>query len=931
MAAELIRVLCVDDEAHDRELIRHALEVEGGGFEVTEASDRETLEGQLRQSEFDIVLTDFNILGFEGLDVITMVAERFPTVPVIVVTGTGSEEVAVASLRRGAADYVIKTTRHIAKLPETIRRVLEQSRTEIALRKSETRFRHLVENNIDAVLVVDRAGVIRFVNPAGCRLFGRDREALIGAEFGFPVVDAESSEVVVSGRREAESSVVELRAAEIEWEGEPASLASLRDVTDRRRALERIDHLNQVLAAIRNVDQLIVREKNPLRLIEEVCRLLSEARDYHGVWIALEGGADEAPVFAETGFGKAVESLAGQIRSGTWPPCRATACVATGAAVMGGGGGEGCASCPAHLADRRDVAIVAALRHAGIVYGMMEVSVPAYLACGDHEQELVAEVADDLAYALHGIGLEQQRLVAQDQLRRSEAALREAQAIAGIGRWELDLVTRNLQWSDSIFDIFEVDRERLGTSYDGFLSMVHPDDRGAVDSTFSQAITDREPYAIGHRVVTAEGSVKWVHEIGRIEYADDGTPLRAVGTVQDITAMKTAEEEIRSLQAHVVQVQKIEAIGQLAGGVAHDFNNMLGVIIGYGDDLIARLEADDPRRDLAVKMVEAGRRSAALTRQLLAFGRKQTLRPKVLDLNSVISEIQPMLQRILAESIELDTVFADDLHRIEVDPVELEQVLMNLVINARHAMLGGGTLTITTANFEMDRPDRARHPELEPGDYVSLTIGDTGCGMDAAVKERIFEPFFTTKEKRGGTGLGLASVYGIVHQSGGDISVVSEPGVGTTFTILLPSTELEAPEEAPEQLVVNDAGGGELLLIVEDDPALQEMFSTMLDHLDYRVVMAPHGDAALRLVGDEGLRPDLVITDVVMPRMNGPELAERLRSLIPTVKVLFMSGYPDQAMVEHGLVGSEVPFIQKPFRAVELAAMVASILHAKTS
>ncbi len=392
-----------------------------------------------------------------------------------------------------------------------------------------------------------------------------------------------------------------------------------------------------------------------------------------------------------------------------------------------------------------------------------------------------------------------------------------------------------------------------------------------------------------------------------------------------------AAEEKASLEDQLRQSQKLEAIGRLAGGVAHDFNNLTAIVLGYTEMLLGQLGPGDPLRKGAEQIMEAGRRSAALTRQLLAFSRRQTLRPEVLDINALLRNFEQMLGRLIGEDVTMDFRLASDLGRVKADPGQIEQVVTNLVVNARDAMPRGGRLRVETANDEFEEMNVSDHESVVSGRYVMLSVTDTGCGMDKPTMARLFEPFFTTKEKGKGTGLGLATAYGIVKQSGGHIWASSDPGKGTTFKIYLPRTDAE-----PEAKVVDadweaPRGRGERILLVEDEASLRELCETVLSRLGYRVVAAGNGPEALLLVQEKGLEFDLVVTDVVMPGMSGAEMADRLRRDRPGLRVLYMSGFPDEAIAPYGVLDSGTPFIQKPFTERAIAAKVRDVLGGKAA
>ena len=392
------------------------------------------------------------------------------------------------------------------------------------------------------------------------------------------------------------------------------------------------------------------------------------------------------------------------------------------------------------------------------------------------------------------------------------------------------------------------------------------------------------------------------------------------------------EGEKKKLEEQLRQSQKMEAIGRLAGGVAHDFNNMLTGIIGYADLLLLSLTRDHPLIGKVEEIKKAGKRAASLTQQLLAFSRKQMLQPKVLDLNLVVNDLKKMLQRLIGEDIELETHLEPSLFRVKVDPNQMGQVLMNLVVNARDAMVRGGKIAIETANVVLDQAyGRKKGVSLQPGPYVLLEVRDSGAGMDPETRSHIFEPFFTTKELGKGTGLGLSTVYGIIKQSGGYIWVDSQPECGTTFQIFLPQAEGEsALKESPSHspLLFH---GSETILIVEDNELVRNLTSEALKQYGYRVIEAPGGEPALQIIREYKEKIDLLLTDVVMPGLNGRELADQVLSLRPGIKVLYMSGYSDNAIVQHGVLTPGLAFIEKPFSPETLAEKVRQVIHSSPS
>ena len=399
------------------------------------------------------------------------------------------------------------------------------------------------------------------------------------------------------------------------------------------------------------------------------------------------------------------------------------------------------------------------------------------------------------------------------------------------------------------------------------------------------------------------------------------------GIVHDITERRNAEREKRTLETQLFQSQKMEAIGTLAGGIAHDFNNLLTTIIGNAKLALNDISKDDSLREEIEEILKAGERSASLTRQLLAFSRKQVIKPEVLDLNEVINETEKMLKRMIGEDIEFQTVLKPELWKVHMDSGQVDQMFINMVVNSRDAMPQGGKLTIEMANVDLDKNYLSEHGiEGAAGHYVMLAVSDTGSGMDKETREHIFEPFFTTKEIGKGTGLGLSTVYGIVKQNKGFIWVYSEPGQGTTFKIYLPKVKEGTEPEEKERTPVGDLNGSETVLIVEDDDRVRNLARKILERYGYSVLEAENGEDALRASEEHDGSIDLMITDVVMPKMSGKETVEHLQPLYPQMKVIYMSGYTDNAIVHHGVLAPGLNFLEKPFAPEGLARKVREVL-----
>jgi two-component system, cell cycle sensor histidine kinase and response regulator CckA len=517
----------------------------------------------------------------------------------------------------------------------------------------------------------------------------------------------------------------------------------------------------------------------------------------------------------------------------------------------------------------------------------------------------IVGVAEDITERKH----------AEEEVRRSEQRYRLLFDSNPQPMWVFDLETLRF------LEINEAAVHHYGYSREEFLSMTikdirPPEDIPALVQTLAAPVAGLEKAgAWKHR--KKDGSIIAV-EIASHQLTFAGRSAELV-LVNDITERKQLEEQLR-------QSQKMEAVGQLAGGIAHDFNNLLTVINGYSDLTLKRLPAEDPLRLNLEEIRKAGERAASLTRQLLAFSRKQVLQPKVLDLNVVVRETEKLLRRLIGEDIELRAALEPRLGSVKADPGQIEQVLMNLAVNARDAMPRGGKLTIGTENAYLDEGYVAHHIAVAPGRYVMLSVSDTGTGMDEQTQARIFEPFFTTKEAGKGTGLGLSTVYGIVKQSGGHLWVYSEVGRGTTFKVYLPRVDEGAREYGQAPGPVEGLQGTETILLAEDDELVRNMTRIILSDYGYRVLAASNGEAAISICERAEGPIHLLLTDVVMPGMSGRELADRIALLRPGVKVLFMSGYTEDAIVHHGVLDEGVNFLQKPFTPDDLARRVKEVL-----
>jgi len=506
--------------------------------------------------------------------------------------------------------------------------------------------------------------------------------------------------------------------------------------------------------------------------------------------------------------------------------------------------------------------------------------------------------------------------------------LRIAGLTARLGGWRIDVARQHLVWSDEVCEIHGLPADRQPT-VDEALAYYSPEWREIISGAVARCSREGTPFDLEAVIVTAKGTPLWVRAIGNPHCNDRGVVTHVHGSIQDITPQKLAEARHAKLEAQFLQAQKMETIGNFAGGVAHDFNNLMTVVLSYAELLAEELEPGDPMRVDLGEIRSAGLRATGLTRQLLAFSRRQVLQPKVVELGEIVAGMENMLRRLIGEDVELATSCAAQLGKVLVDPGQIEQVIMNLAVNARDAMPQGGMLTIETKAVALDEPFAAEHAGIHPGTHVMLAVSDTGTGIDKATQARMFEPFFTTKERGKGTGLGLATVFGIVQQSGGTIWVYSEPGKGTTFKLYFPVAEhAEPPRASVAPAARATLHGTETILLVEDEEAVRTLIRTILTKYGYNVLAAQNVGDAFLLCDQHPAKIDLLLTDVVMPRMSGRQLAERLSPIRPDMKVLYMSGYTDDAVVRHGVLEATLAFIQKPITPEPLARKIRAVLDA---
>jgi PAS domain S-box-containing protein len=696
------------------------------------------------------------------------------------------------------------------------------------------------------------------------------------------------------------------------------------DVTERTESEHHIRQLNRTYAVLSAINQLIVRERDPMRLLEGACRIAVDEGGFLLAWIGLaDGPARQLKIVAHAGAGADTLQI---VKLFVEADERSEACANTEEALLTGQPSicndveNDPRSAPwRELALERGYRSMASLplSRGDEIIGTFNLYAPDADPFDDAEVGLLAQLAADISFGLETQRHEQRRAEAERALRVSEERFRELAETIQEVFWITDARKTQLLYVSPAYEtVWGRTCKSVYAAPQSWIDAIHAEDRERIVGA-STTVQPSGQYDEEYRIVRPDGEIRWIRERAFPVRNAHGDVERLVGVARDVTDRKAAEEQMR-------EAQKMESVGRLAAGLAHDFNNVLTVINGIAELALGELPDHSPLREHLTGIQDAGNRAAQLTRQLLAFSRKQVLHPTVVNLNALVRETESLLKRVLGGDIRVEVTLASDTPLVQIDPGQFHQVLLNLAVNSRDAMPGGGTLTIETRSLVIAAGQERQHPRLAPGEYAALAISDTGNGMDVEVQRRLFEPFFTTKEPGRGTGLGLATVHGIVKQSGGEIEVQSEVGRGSTFTIFVPTTDDGEPAAVEPPPAASR--GAERILVVDDDTGVRLLTKRLLERAGYSVLTAEDGYDALNVLTAHGSTIDLVLTDVVMPGMSGRELAERLWHDRPAMRVLFMSGYTEEAIERHGVLERGTHLISKPYSAVELTAKVRDIL-----
>jgi PAS domain S-box-containing protein len=902
-----VKVLYVEDDRRDADLARREL----AGCTPWIALDVAATLGEARarladEGAYDLVLADLRLPDGLGLDLLAEIRERGLPLAVVILTGQGDEATAVGALKAGADDYVPKREGYLARLPAALEAALARRRAEAARRAGLIRVlcvehsaadidltaRHLAATaphiRIETAHSAEEA-LARLPRAAGeaCpwdvllldyRLPGLSALELLKALRDERAVDLPV--VLVTGQGDEEVAVQALRLGAADYVVKhPNYLYPLPAV------LENAHHRNR-----------LAREQAALRASESRLRLALEAAEMGTVEFDLVTGRGvwSDDVFELLGYPPdAIEAGIGALRSRSHPD------------DVG------------HVTQARE----AARRERSVFASEFRI-----LRADDGRERWLSErgrfTYDDAGEAvrLSGVLFDiTERKNVEAVLAEAQQRLRRAVSAGNVGPWDWDLRTGKVFYSPEWKSQIGYADDEVSSDFEEWRGRVHPEDLDRALKRVEAYLGGSESvYEVEFRLRHKNGSYRHILARGSMVLGGDGSPIRPLGSHVDIT-------ERTELQAQFLQAQKMESVGRLAGGVAHDFDNLLTVINGTADLAAMKLKERDPLAADLRQIRRAGDRAAALTRQLLAFSRRQIMAPHVLNLNTVLAEMQGMLRRLIGEHIKLVIAPAMKLGSVMADPGQIEQVVLNLAVNAQDAMPDGGTLTFETADVDLDETHAASHTGGRPGPHVMLAVSDTGVGMDEATRARVFEPFFTTKAPGKGTGLGLSTVYGIVKQSGGSIWVYSEPGRGTRFKIYLPRVAMDPARERPVR-ATTAIRGTETILLVEDEESLRDLARRLLESAGYTVLPARNGEEALLLLERREQPVHLVFTDVVMPGMSGRDLAGRLREIRPGIKILFTSGYTDDYIVRRGVLDDATHFLGELYTFGDLTRKVREVL-----
>jgi two-component system, cell cycle sensor histidine kinase and response regulator CckA len=886
-----IRVLLVEDNPNDAELVLRELrraEFEPNWKRVeTEQDLLDNLDPDL-----DIILSDYQMPQFNGLRALELVQQREREIPFIIISGTIGEDIAVTMMKGGATDYLLKD--QLARLGQAVTNALADSRLrrerlamDEALKQAEARYRGIFENALEGIYQSTPQGKFLTANPAMARILGYPSpdDLIQGITNIFDELYLNSEERKEFQRQLHEHGSVSGYEVQLKrkdgrliWINENVRLVHdkdgsfhyegmMEDITERKWAEEEVRQSHEKFAALVNTIDGIVWE--------------ADAQTFQFSFVSRQAerilGYPIAEWLKEPDFWRKHIYAEDEMRA--------------------------VSTCLEATEKRRDhefqYRMVAADGRIVWLHDFITVAVE------DNQPVKLRGIMVDITKHKQG----------EDELRASEERYRSLVEASSQVVWTTD-AEGNVTSVSNLEGLVGQGSDLNGWNW---MDTLHPEDLEPIVNNWKERLRSTQPVEIEYRQKHPDGTYHFWNSRGIPIFGEDGRVSGWIGMANDITERKQLEQQF-------FQAQKMEAVGRLAGGVAHDFNNLLTVIIGFSQLIMNSLSPDNPILSHLKQIEKAGHSAASLTSQLLAFSRKQILQTKVFSLNQVVIDLQKMLRRLIGEDVDLITDLAEDLGQVKADPGQIEQIIINLAVNARDAMPQGGKLIIETENVEFDETYARNHAATQPGQYVMLAVSDTGCGMDKTTQERVFEPFFTTKEQGKGTGLGLSTVYGIVKQSGGNIWLYSEKGKGTTVKVYLPLVADEADNRYKYPQFIEILQGTETILLVEDEDMIRRLAYEVLEMNGYRVLEASNANEALQLCQQYDNPIHLLVTDVVLPGLSGHGLANEIALIGREMKVLYMSGYTEDTILHHGVLESGIPFLQKPFTPAALLRKVSEVL-----
>ena len=938
-----LNILLLEDRSADAEMIQHELRKAGIRFTLKRVLTEAEFRAELSNPEIDLILADYARPSFDGLSALALAKKERPEVPFIFVSGTMREDLAIESLHEGATDYVLKD--RLQRLGSVVQRALREAKERAERQSSEERVRlqaTALASVSSSIMITDCRGTILAVNPAFTTVTGYAAQEVIGQN---PRIlrsgeqDAAFYErmwqTIVSGRmwrgeitnrrKDGGLTVEEMTITPLrDAQGAITHyVATRQDITERTQAEARIHHLNQLLRAIRDVNQLIVRERNPEQLFAEACTILEQTRGYSLVWIGrIEPGSRRVVPAASAGKGADClnEAIITWDETATGRGPMGTALRTLQLAVC-----QNTATDPdfapwRELALAQGYASVAAVPmiQGARLFGAVAVYADRPAAFDSEELGLLGELAGDLAFALQSIDDERERTRAEMALRESEARFRQVIEASPVPL-SFDNAAREIEYVNPKFvQTFGYSLEDIPTVADWFArAYPNAEYRQSVMEKWEAALQaarreDRETGPLEVEVTCRNGSVRTVEFLGTFVGA------RLLVAANDLTEKKRFE-------AQLLRSQRLESIGALAGGIAHDLNNILSPVLMVAD-LLRHDLADEYSRQMIDLVKTSALRGADLVKQILSFARGVSGERVVLNPGYLVKDMANLARDTFPRSIHIETCAPRDVHFVLADPTQLHQVLLNLCVNARDAMTAGGTLLIEALNIVLEQKQVPGLPEPVSGPYALLTVTDTGSGIAPELLDKVFEPFFTTKTADKGTGLGLSTVLSIVKSHHGFIEVFSRVGEGTTFKVYLPATlQAQADPSAAKPLDL-PAGHGEQILLVDDDHAVLEMTKEILQAFQYRVLAARDGEEALNLYRQQRTRISLIVTDLMMPVMDGPALIQKVLELDATARIVCVSGLASESKLAEVDRSQVAALLNKPYTTQRLLQTIREAL-----